>query len=139
MTVPDSVHIYKCTRESVSEIWPMVEGWLKKSLRVAPPWWRIQDLYDLTMKGDYVMALITIEAKPCGVALAELVKYPSALVCNVPWIGGKGMPVWLPKLQEIIETWAREAGAEYLSGAGRRGWAKAADMQEIGTILIKEL
>lgn len=135
----DGVHIYKCAPESLAGVWPLVAGWLEKSLTVAPPWWTLQDLYDLTMKGDYILWLITIENKACGVALAEFNQFPSALVCDVPWIGGKGMRVWLPALQELIEKWAREAGAKYLMGAGRRGWIRAAGMKEIGLILIKDL
>lgn len=135
----ETVHIYKCTRETALEVWPIVEGWLLKSLEVAPPWWRIEDLYELTRKGDYVLALITIDKKPCGVALSRLTKYPSALVCEVPWIGGSGMKLWLPELQKIIEQWAKESGAKYLSGSGRRGWTRAAGMSECGINLVKEL
>lgn len=91
------------------------------------------------MKGDYVMALMMEGNEPQGVALAELEKYPKAIVCNVPWIGGSRMSQWLPQLQETIEEWAKKSGATYLAGAGRRGWVKAAGMKEVGTILIKEI
>lgn len=106
---------------------------------VAPPWWTLSDIERSCRSGDYIVWLVYSGGTPCGVALSELSQYPSAMVCNVPWLGGRGMKLWLPLLQATIEQWARDAGAKYLSGAGRRGWARASNMREIGTILTKEI
>lgn len=133
------VGIVKYASPEIDAIWPLVLPWLERSLAVAPPWWRADDLKARCLSGDYILWLILLGNAPCGVALSELEQYPSALVCNVPWIGGRGMKAWLPTLQDLIERWARDAGAKYLAGAGRRGWARAAGMKEIGTILVKEL
>lgn len=140
MEQAESVHIYKCTRESVPSIWPIVSNWLEKSLVAAPPWWRIEDLYEKTISGDYILWLITKNDQPEGVALTHLEQYPAALVCNLPWIGGKNMRHWLPDLQKTIEKWSFEAGAKYVVGGGRHGWTKVwKGSKEFGALLIKEL
>lgn len=139
MTDISRVQIYKCTEASIPELWPIVEDWFVRALDVAPPYWKIGHLQDMALSGDYVLWLATINEKPCGAALAEFIRHYGTLVCNVPWIGGKGMKTWFPALQNLVEKWARDAHAEYIGGAGRRGWIRAAGMKEIGTILIKEL
>lgn len=139
MSNTNTVHIYKCPREAVPYIWGTVAGWLQKSIDVAPSWWCLEDLYDYCQQGEMVLWLIMLNGKPCGVALATLEQYRKHLVCGVPWIGGKGMTAWLPKLQEIIEQWAREAGATYLAGTGRRAWTRTANMIEYGVLLVKEI
>jgi hypothetical protein len=130
--------IYKCHASEIVLAWPIVEGWLEKSIAVAPPWWSIEYLRLLCERGDYILWLAMTD-KPVGCALTVIEQYPKAKVCSVSWIGGKGLKAWLPELQATIELWAKDAGAAYLTGAGRRGWARTSNMKELGTILCKEL
>lgn len=131
--------IIKCSRESIANVWPHVSEWLDRCLKRAPPWWQVEDLKNKCLSGDYILWLIASEGQACGVALSELNQYPAALICNVPWIGGTTMKLWRPLLQATLEHWARDAGAAYLTGGGRRGWARESSMKEYGVILVKEL
>lgn len=131
------VGIIKCA--AVADVWPIISGWIESCLKVAPPWWTLESIRRRCESGEYVIWLVLLDNKPCAVALSQLEQFDTALICNVPWIGGRGMRHWLPFLQEIIESWAKDAGATHLSGAGRRGWSRMAGMKEIGTILAKEL
>lgn len=74
-----------------------------------------------------------------GVALSELDQFPSAMVCNVPWIGGKNMKAWLEMLVSTVEAWASDAGVRWLAGFGREGWIRAAGMEKVGYLLVKDL
>lgn len=131
--------VIEVPREYVNEVWPIVRGWLIESLKYGLPWFTIADLLILCLKGDFVIWLINLDEKPCGVILSELITYPSAKVCNAPWIGGERLNEWLPEAQKRVETWGKRAGATYLMGGGRKGWIRAAGMKEMGVILTKEI
>lgn len=133
------VEIYKCPQDFVANLFPIVDPWLEGSLKTAPLWWKLSDLHRMCVKGDYVLWLILVDKKPQGVALSSLDTFDGGIVCGVPWIGGKRMPIWFAELQRIIEWWGRDAGAKYLLGSGRKAWARLAGMRHYGSLLVKEL
>lgn len=133
------VGIIKCTASQIDDVWPVVSPWLEKCLDIAPPFWTLNLLRKRCDNGHYICWLVTADNKPCAVALSELEPFDDVLVCNVPWIGGSNKRLWRPFLQQILESWARDAGAKHFCGAGRRGWSREAGMNEIGVILHKDL
>lgn len=133
------VGIIKCTASQIDDVWPVVTPWLEKCLKVAPLFWTMRLLRKRCEKGSYILWLVLINNVPSGVAISELDDFDGVLVCNIPWVGGVSMRLWRQFLQEILENWARAAGAMHFCGGGRRGWAREADMKEIGVILHKEL
>lgn len=133
------VYLIKYSPQTVDFVWPTVEPWLAKTLSEAPPWWRIEDLHQRCKKGDLMLWVACVDGKPLGVILSGLDKYHAATVCGVPWIGGNKMMLWIGAAQKIIEQWAKEAGATFLCGGGREGWARVAGMKQCGITLIKEL
>jgi hypothetical protein len=46
------------------------------------------------------------------------------LDCRVWLVGGKKLSRWAPSFLEKLIPWAKAEGAEVISGAGRRGWAR---------------
>lgn len=120
-------------------VWATVEPWLLKTLEVAPPWWKIEDLYEKCINGNLVPWVVCLDNKPKGIILTGIDQYTTTRVCGIPWIGGEKMMLWISTAQEIIEQWAKEAGCTFLSGSGRAGWSKVARMQDYGPTLIKEL
>lgn len=133
------IRILNFPADTIDDVWPVVEGWLEKCLKVAPPWWRMEDLKASCKSGQYILLLATVDNQPEGVALAEIIQFPAAKVCNVPWIGGNKMRAWFPDLQEQVEAWAEKSDAKYLLGGGREGWKRIVGMENYGCILIKEL
>lgn len=133
------VGIIKCTASQIEDVWPVVSPWLEKSLKIAPSFWTLNILRKRCDSGNYILWLILVNNAPCGVALSELEDYDDVRVCVVPWIGGARMKAWRPFLQQILEAWAKDAGATHFCGSGRRGWSREAGMKEIGVILHKDL
>lgn len=133
--ISSSVEVFKVPLRFVPKLWPCSEHWIEASLKFAPPWWTLEGIYKKAIIGDYAMWLALKNDIPHGVALAEIDLYDKALVCAVPWIGGK----WVPQIQSEVEKWAKSCGCSYVMGGGRRGWIRKAGMQEAGVILIKEL
>lgn len=137
--MPDGQLILRVPKEHVNALWPTVQNWIEGSLAVSPPFYSADSIRQMAENGDYVMWLISLQGDLVGVAMSELVQYPVALVCNVPWIGGKRMPLWIAEFQRMVEQWGRDAGATHLTGGGRKGWARVAGMEEKGITLVKEI
>lgn len=133
------ITIIRCHKDGVPKTWPKVKGYFERALKAAPPWWSIEGLEQRAASGHYTLWLIFIGQALKAAALSEYEQYDLALVCNVPWIGGVGMNLWLPTLNDTVTCEAKQMGATYLAGAGREGWARANGMKQIGTILIKEI
>lgn len=132
-------YLVKYSPQALPLVWPTIQPWLEKTLSEAPPWWRLSDIHERCLNGDLIAWVACIGDKAYGMLLTGIEQYHEAKVCGVPWIGGSKMPAWIGAAQYIIESWAKAAGCTHLSGGGREGWARVANMKNYGPILSKDL
>lgn len=56
--------------------------------------------------------------------LSEIQVFPRYKALHVPYIAGDGMDQWIDRAMDVLEAFARHMGCAYVSGCGRRGWAR---------------
>jgi hypothetical protein len=94
------------------EHWPKAEAFLEPARKLGN--------FDTVLEDD--------EALYVAMDGDELIGCVTARLCEgfveIPLIGGRDHLRWIPELDQMIGAAAKEAGATWMSGMGRRGWTK---------------
>lgn len=108
------------------KVWQHVAPLLNKAVRLSPEIIRINDVYEASLKGAYVVwvALDEESGEFIGVITTRIIDYPRRKALAMDFIGGSRMKEWLAMAQEAIEEHARRNDCSHLEGYGRRAWSK---------------
>lgn len=133
-----TIDILPVSPQHVAGIWPLVEKYVADSLEFAQGMFLPEDIRMFCEQGKMQMWIATREDDVLAAVITEITDYPRARICSAPFIGGKDLRAWFRKMLHTIEAWSKEMGCVGLQGGARRGWAKLANMEEIGVVLFKK-
>jgi hypothetical protein len=124
----------------VAALWPQVRGFVRAAMRLGyDEFYDEADIRQACVDGASQLWVACGDAAIEAAVVSRIVRYPKRAICQVPLIGGRRMRLWLPAMQAMIETYARQNGCTHMEGTGRLGWCRAAGYRNIGPVLMKEL
>lgn len=136
-----SARLSVLTREHALREWPVLSGFLEKSIpyamgRIETKHWR-----DRVEQGE---ALVGMAWEPearhiFAVFYCEIETHPTGKkVFTIAGAGGSDVTQWAHLWPVAVEL-AREFGCDQVEVYGRRGWKKFIDAQEAATVYVKDL
>jgi hypothetical protein len=112
--------------EVVDVVWPQAKDLLQKAIDVAPRAYNLDYVYDKIKDGTYGLWLVMDETVPVAAITTRVSGYPTGAKClALDWIGGERMFEWLPMVQKVMESYARDNDCTHLEGYGREAWGRA--------------
>lgn len=131
------VEILPVAAEHVRRVFPLVEKYVADALVFTRGAFEPSDICDACEREAMQLWLATRGDEVLAAVVSEITDYPRKRIVGVPFIGGKELDAWFPKMLETIEAWSKEMGCVGMQGGARRGWARLAKMEEVGVILWK--
>jgi hypothetical protein len=123
------------------EVWPKVEGYLAKSLKVdeCGRYWPV-DVFQLLLEGrGSLWVAYDSEHGFIAAAVSEVIQWPRMRECRVWLTGGKMLKLWQEEMRLMIEGYAKSSGCQYITGSGRKGWIRMPGYREGGVNFQKAL
>jgi hypothetical protein len=115
-------------RTDAALVWPECWRWLEPALTRFPGSPESPELFMSVRRGERQLWIAWDEARNviAAAVITEIVRYQgsSALICRVPWVGGRDMRKWLPEALAMLKAWAIDMGCRFMEGSGRRGWKR---------------
>lgn len=105
--------------------WPFVSDWIAEACEYHPCM-NADDLLVLCEAGRCTLFIAEKDGTIVGVAVAEIIQYPSQRCANIIVIGGERNGEWMASIRDAVGEWGIQHGCKVLTGAGRRGWLKVA-------------
>ena len=127
--------------EHVIALWHKVEPHLKEAFDLIKDTHRPLHVQARLLAGDYHLWVVHDGQEVKAATVGYVTHYPLCKTYFVFLIGsvaGEGKE-WFPKLNEALDAYARMLGCAKMEGRMRRGWARVAGYQEVGSILQKDL
>lgn len=112
------------SHSTLPHIWEYVAPLLERALAHAHGEYELEDLRQLIQSGHMQLWIASTTTELRGVVVTELLTYPQKRVCHFVFVSGDDLDSWLG-LEQVIEVWAYQRGAEIIRGMGRRGWKRA--------------
>jgi hypothetical protein len=103
----------------IDDVWSVAEPLLQKVLDRYETGYSLDDLKARCKTQDMQLWL-----RPEAAFLTEIQVFPRYKCLHIPYIGGSDMGDWFDQVMEQFEAFARHMGCAYVSGCGRRGWAR---------------
>lgn len=124
------MRITSVTKEYIDTIWPTVAQLLLPAEKYNNGRYGIGDIYKGIMANKYQLWLayepLHKDAEIYAAVVTQVVNYPTGKrICNILFVGGFQMKLWLKDMNDIIEEWAKKCGCSAIEGTGRKGWIKA--------------
>lgn len=108
-------------------VWPLLEPAYAQSPEK-------DDVFTGLVNRDFVLWVIYDRTNPVAGIVSKLLRNgdPTSgeLHAHLWLIGGSHLSIWLHDFLRIFVPWAKAEGATYVTGNGRKGWAKVA--RELG-------
>lgn len=129
--------------EMLDDLWLVVEGWLRRAVKVAKGTWQVEDIKKSIEDGHVVLWMVLEEdtLTPVACFTTRIAQMPRARGLAIDWVGGRRMSEWLPDLSNLLDNYARDNDCSYIEGMGRKGWSRALTMFGYKTEMVfrKEL
>lgn len=105
-------------------MWPHVREWCLNALNSGDALIGIADLEKGVSDRTMQMWVAKEDGKLAAVTLTEIVVWPKGKVLSLFIVGGVDMRAWLAAFEDTLTRYARSQGCEFMSGGGRKGWAR---------------
>ena len=108
-------------------LWPIIAPILDRAIsKTARGRTTIDDLYDLTVRGDYMIWLVIDVQTDTAIAsfTTRVIQYPRARSLVVDWGAGIRMNEWLPMVLRELSRHAKNNTCTSLEGQGRGAWGR---------------
>jgi hypothetical protein len=112
----------------------MVEGkWEEISLHLVSPVqqsggrFTLEDVFHNIATGNYHLWVAIDETIPevVAVCVTGFTPYPQKRMLTCHFLGGGRMDEWVEEMDQVLEKWGRQHGAEGIELTGRKGWGRA--------------
>ncbi len=118
--------IQKIPREFVSQLWPFIEGHVKRTCAYHP-FMESEDVRSL-LERDMATLFVSVEhGRVIGFGVLEVVEYPRLRVANILGAGGESgfLSVAINELLPFMIEHGKTQGATVVTLSGRPGWLRA--------------
>lgn len=123
------------------ECWHVAEPMLQTVIDRFDPGYTTTDILFRVEHQDMQLWFVAID-EICATIITEVTVFPQYKTLHAPFIAGSRMDEWFDSAFDTLEAFARANGCKYLTGCGRRGWArqgKPRGYDDVYTIVRKEL
>lgn len=113
--------------EHVHQWWPLVSPFLQPAVDITKGRWSMSALLDM-IQDDQASLWICHhpEHKLEAALVTQVVEYPTGkLMLSVLFLGGEGLPSFLPSVVEKLVSFALYRGASGIELQGRPGWVRS--------------
>lgn len=118
--------IQRVPREFVSDLWPFIEGYVKRTCTYHP-FMGPEDVRAL-LDRDLATLFVAVESgRAIGFGVLEVVEYPRLRVANILGAGGESgfLSVAIDELLPFMIEHGKTQGATVVTLSGRPGWLRA--------------
>lgn len=122
----------------LDHLWPHLTGFLAPAVERCRGLYALDDIRKFASTGAMQLWAVVRGERLEGCIVTELVNYPRARACWIAFAGGAGIQD-TPEIMDSLATWAKSQGCAGIRSEGRRGWARAAGMEEMGAVLWRDL
>jgi len=110
--------------EHLDTQWQYIEPLLNKAVCISPRRVTIDDVYNATKKGNYLVWTVQENNKIIAVFTTRIIEYPRGNILAVDFAGGDRMKDWIELVLSTLEAHARHNKCVSLEAFGRKGWEK---------------
>lgn len=110
------------SREAV-DYWPLALPLLAPAIARTGGRFTPADILAAISRAEMQLWLVTLDEKPAGAVVTEIVCYPQKKFCRVFLLGGTHTRRWL-HLEQRIAEWAKAQGCAGMETMGRAGWRR---------------
>lgn len=111
-------------KELVSDLWPLVEGYVRRATDYAFGRYAPEDVLDLIMRYDYPLWVAFKGDCIKGFVVTRIVEYPRKRCLFLEFCGGVDGFSWKASMLSMLRSWAKDNNCDSIEGAGRAGWQK---------------
>jgi hypothetical protein len=122
----------------IDHMWPHVLGFLQPAIDRCKGLYAADDIKRFAGTGGMQLWIVVRGEAMQGAIVTEIVAYPRAAACWVAFVGGNGLD-GAPEIMDALADWARSQGCVGMRSEGRRGWARAAGFDEVGSVLWRDI
>ena len=109
----------------VERIWDQVSRMLKLATDMSQGRYRLQDLKDKLMKGEFQLWIIFDPTfKIVAAITSTFTEYPQKKAAHGQFLGGERLIEWKQKFCDVFDSWARDNGCGLIEFSGRPGWGR---------------
>ena len=94
-------------KKFLDAVWPDIVRVLEKSVATSNGKYDMADIYNGIIEDDYVLWVVLDQDE----VVAD-------------WLGGSRMSEWLPSVQRVMNSYARDNGCTHLEAYGRKAWGR---------------
>jgi len=125
--VKDMTDTLVCTpvpKKFLDAVWPDIVRVLEKSVATSSGKYGMADIYDGILKDDYVLWVVLDQDEVVAALTTRILGYPGKRGMAMDWLGGSRMSEWLPSVQRVMNSYARDNGCTHLEAYGRKAWGR---------------
>lgn len=134
------VEILLIPPDMVPDAWPMAEPLLVEPIGMSRGCYEPQDVMVECAAGECQLWLATSGENAIAAYVTKITQYPRKRVVRAMFAGGKPgtMQQWLEPMVKAIEDWSRTWGCTAIEAAGRKGWSRVVDGEQIAVHLWRD-
>lgn len=107
----------------IEHVWPVIAPLLQRAVDKSQGDMSVDDIRDALTKRDMQLWVWTENTEITACLVTQIVDYPRRRVCQMPFIAGRSMKLWLA-CESMIAAWAKEHDCTQLEGFARKGWLR---------------
>ena len=104
-------------------VWSIVAPMIQRAIDKSEHDYSIDDVYHHLCQRNMQLWYWVGDCGIIACMVSVIASYPNRKVCQLPFIGGKGLRIWI-HAEPIIAAWAKEQGCTQLEGFCRQGWVR---------------
>ena len=111
-------------KKFLDAVWPDIVRVLEKSVATSNGKYDMADIYNGIIEDDYVLWVVLDQDEVVAALTTRILGYPGKRGMAMDWLGGSRMSEWLPSVQRVMNSYARDNGCTHLEAYGRKAWGR---------------
>lgn len=114
-------------QSEIAPLWNRVSSMLKRATDLSQGRYRLSDLRDKLMSGDFQLWIVFPRGSGEVVAAitSTFTQYPQCRALHGQFLGGERLDDWRDDFCAVFDQWGRDNGCKFVEFTGRAGWTKA--------------
>lgn len=121
----------------IDEWWDEFKPFVERALAEGMGEWNADDIR-ASLRINDMQAWAAYDGHMVAAMVTQVVVYPRKKFCDIVLLAGERMADWMAQFP-MLKAWAMAMGCDALRVMGRRGWLRAAKMNEFYTVMGVEL
>lgn len=131
--------IYHVSMNNIPAAWGETEPLLQKAINVSQHDYDTNDVYHELFTGKMQLFVWVPEKAITAILITRISNRPRKKVCELPFIAGTDMKLWL-EFEPYIVKFAQEQGCSELEGYCRDGWLRVLkNWRKVWTTMRREI